>query len=437
MTIVTDPITPVSLIPYLNPGTSRFYLSLASGQPNLYTPSPSGASFFPVLACGPYTKLSPAALLNDFGQTVVPLYLLIQKDICEDSGPEAPGLTNEMLEKRWQTIFSACSQPDQEGAPPILLKDQREAEDGLRPFHPLFYCSLLSVFFQPFCPFCGGPLHLCRDDRLLTAHELSPYETTCKRYLYCEDCLNSGCSTEFYAVEKTPADPEHLVDAAGLIRQMGRLKVGPERQKPPYPCPDCKGRKTCFGRENLALNRVSVFSFYPFYMIIYNADKVSAAHYEDLASGAVLTEPKTRQSASTPGIGEILKRIRSRWQTEIQVPAMGGGRETDRPHTGGTAAPPALEPTRIILKSNSIGENAAAPADKQLDKTRLISGSEGKGAPAGRPPAADQGAEGEPKPEPSGNGSEEQVEKVSPEREDDLKETVLLSSRGAGGRERK
>lgn len=370
-------IDAASLIPYLSSETNRFYLRLSPTFPDGYgrvsTPSP----FSGISDAAPFSRILPATLCTDADQPVVPMILFVQKDVCAAEPAGSSLYNNVLVEAQWQKLFSAYRGSGASGSGALLLlKDQISHDHTLLPFQSLFFCRSKKVYFPPVCPRCGRALRLCRNDVLLNEYGLPPYSTTLERFLFCDLCVSAGMMAEFYAFEKKPDDPEWVIDQTGLIRKTGLIGEGSDPVKSPVPCPSCSQRQTCYGPEEPVFERISVFSLYPFYMLTFRADQISAADRGRLESGAALAKPGERTAKGgvssgagkeEPPIAAVLQRILLRWRS---------GMKDSHAAAGVGPAGDALAKTRILRPSSkqaAPSKNNAADNAGGLEKTRIIS----------------------------------------------------------------
>ncbi len=360
----------ISLIPYLESETKPFYLSLSSGYPNNHTDTPIFSPFSLVSEGGEFTRLFLADLRNDAGQSMMPLLLFTQRDFFfyEDDGLSC--FNNILIENRWQDIFSYYSR-NQAEAKPLILNGQISDSNALLPFQPLFYCWFKKAYFSPVCPYCGHPLCLCRDDRVLKENGLKAYSETLNRYMFCELCHQAGKRVDFYVSVKEKDAPGFLVDQAELIQKMGDAGDALNDKVPSIPCQVCSQKQACYGTENLALSRISVFSFYPFYMLIFNADQINSQVYKKMASGEFFNqfeEIADGEDNEDKSISDVLKRILTRWRVEMKAPS-----------NFSTEAKPEhdLAATHIISRKAAAGirtpEQAAPEDSREIPKTVIIS----------------------------------------------------------------
>jgi hypothetical protein len=98
-------------------------------------------------------------------------------------------LSNGELEAQWAAVHADLLRlaGAADGLPELVLPSTGpEGRPPLLP--PLFFCPTAGRLFPIPCPRCGGALHTCRDDALLTAAGLPPYTATSARFLACPAC---------------------------------------------------------------------------------------------------------------------------------------------------------------------------------------------------------------------------------------------------------
>jgi hypothetical protein len=260
--------SPISLIPYLNPGERGFFLHLT--DPGTGAETQESHPFFQVVfESSPFSKILRTKIHKQDAGTIESVFMLIQKDhyIFSDVKEQ---LNNIDIENNWQTAFSFYSQ-NRLAQPPVVIPEQIDENGKLIPFLPLWYCRFKKVYFHPLCPVCGDPLQQCRDDDLLIKSGLPSFSATLQRYLYCPCSADAGGKPAVFYARKTTVDaPANVKSGDDLIYGFGM----PSKQGDPaypLPCPECDQHAACFGPENKAFSRLSVFSFFPFYMIVFKA----------------------------------------------------------------------------------------------------------------------------------------------------------------------
>jgi len=95
--------------------------------------------------------------------------------------------------------------------------------------------------------------------------------------------------SDFYAYSLNGPNPPILKDRFDLIREFGQLTEGgiPSNQ---FPCSNCPGYQECYGAEGLATSRIVPFSFYPFFMLIFQDGLVNSLDFLSLISGALFED---------------------------------------------------------------------------------------------------------------------------------------------------
>ena len=279
--------SPISLIPYLNPGERGFFLHLT--DPGTGKEAQESHPFIQVIfESGPFSKILHTKIHADDAGTIESGFMLIQKDhyIFSDVKEQ---LNNIDIEKNWQMAFSFYSQ-NRLAQPPVVIPEQIDENGKLIPFLPLWYCRFKKVYFHPLCPVCGDPLKHCRDDDLLIKSGLPSFSATLQRYLYCPCGADAGGKPAVFYARKTTVDaPANVKSGDDLIYGFGM----PAKQFDPaypLPCSGCDQHASCFGPENKAFSRLAVFSFFPFYMIVF---RTSGAFSTDLT--AFLSETPASQ----------------------------------------------------------------------------------------------------------------------------------------------
>ncbi|HHP7235652.1 MAG TPA: hypothetical protein ACFCUC_13560 [Desulfobacterales bacterium] len=276
-----------SLLPYLQSEQAGFHLELsrmdARGDSDL-RPSP----FLQVGACGPFGRMTAGWLTTDAETQVTPVVLLQQADRYDGVFDDLWPTRNPEVERLWQQAFErsvARRNADPRKPAPLVLAGQTDDKGGLRPFAPLFYCTRRDTFFHPRCPQCRRPLQLCKDDALLSAAGVETYTSSLRRYLYCPDCSRNPEICAFYALERQPRDPPVVGDFSTLIEN-GRFGGADNASKSSLPCPGCEEPAEC---ENDARCRpydcVVPFSFYPFYLMIFEGDFRKGRSFMQLLAG--------------------------------------------------------------------------------------------------------------------------------------------------------
>jgi|GEM_PF-5579040 len=365
------------LTPYLVPAKHRFYLRLFSIRTNDGLPVTDNP-FWVVSDAAPFSRVYSAALHSDADKPVLPLFLTVQSDAISNDNTISSLANNVLIEQQWQRLFAIYG-PLLEKAALLILQEQVSRENTLLPFDPLFFCREKQAYFPPVCPRCGHALKLCRDDDMLHGHALQSYSTTLRRYLFCDSCIVAGLSPVFYVLSKMPGDPDIVIDRDGLISFMANPGGGANQDQPVFPCPGCPLRQACYGPEKAVLGRISVFSFYPFFMLVFDAARISARDRGRLTSGEFFTRPediateKNDPGGSRPDIAVVLKRIMHRWQSEKRdsTSAEAPFRVKDPPPDARTS-PTDIQETVIISKRTAFPDSSDPQAGNELQKTRIL-----------------------------------------------------------------
>ena len=261
----------LSLLPYLESGRSGILLDIhVSHQESRQEDS----SAFPFETAGvpkPFRHLIKGGLKCDgSNQAFQPVFMLLQKD-THVFNDEPFGLqTNTTLEQAWLDTIQFFSQdpgtftiPAPPGHPPAQLK-------------PLFYCNFKHRYFHPPCPDCGRELILCKNDTILEEAGLMPFHSSLNRYLFCPECYESNSTHFIYAYARQADDPTGVLDRHGLIKHFSKIKTNIPNG---FPCADCPEHSACYLTEQKALSRIGFLSFYPFYMLVFNACAINGAQF--------------------------------------------------------------------------------------------------------------------------------------------------------------
>jgi hypothetical protein len=270
-----------SLLPYLgeSPGTLRIRL-VAQDLPSLQKlPFP----FFVLADTDPFSLLIEARFVTDAGSELKRVFLLVQRDTYAAGNAGLRPVTNRDIEHAWQKAYDACLR-SKFAPPPVVLSGQLAESGTAAPIQPVFYCKQTAIYFHPPCPNCGRELRQCEDDELLQKAGLQPYTSSLKRYLFCASCSSSGLGG-FYVKDRMGTDPPTVSDQGELIRAFGRYRERGDAGTR-FPCPGCPHHADCYEPGNLASARIAVLSFYPFYMLAFEAMSLCASDFLALVSGA-------------------------------------------------------------------------------------------------------------------------------------------------------
>ena len=279
-------VLPPSLLPYLQSKKKHFRLeiSLNSRETSYLEKSP-----FPFLLINdstPFERLLEAKIVTDAGSNIKRVFLLQQSDNYRHVPDEMWPLTNKDIDQHWRnTIELYSSQSTVAKSNPILLAEQSPKNGEYSQFQSLLYCTFKDVYFHPPCPQCGDFLQLCCDDTLLAESNLPPYTTSLKRYLYCPQCRQESGKGQFYAYSCEGTDTSALKDRRQLVNEFGNLILKSEPLDS-FPCMNCPELTACYGTDNRVMSRIVPYSFYPFHVLIFEAETMIAPDFLALISGA-------------------------------------------------------------------------------------------------------------------------------------------------------
>jgi hypothetical protein len=273
-----------SLLPYLDSAGARlvFRLPLTTEDPALLARLP--CPFQVVIDSDSLTRLYEAHISGDGETTLTHLFLLVQRDQYRFGAQDLWPITNRTVDGVWQETFSAY-QGQRSWKRPFLLSHQVDNAGRLIPCRPLVFCKRMGSFFHLPCPACGQELDLCTDDELLTQVGLSSYSTSLRRYLFCPACLAGGKIPELYVYERAQETSPVLKDRHELFQAFTRLIDNPSLAIG-LPCLTCAERGGCYGAEERALANLVPFSFYPFYLLTFEAASLPALDFAALVAGA-------------------------------------------------------------------------------------------------------------------------------------------------------
>ncbi|MCC6544582.1 MAG: hypothetical protein IT392_08795 [Nitrospirae bacterium] len=285
---MSDITQTASLLTYLESNDNRFFIKLSPSSRNGVLPEMSAFPFLIINESDPMARLIEAQVVSDAGSEVKRVALLMQREKYLIREDELWPINNRDVNKSWQRAFSFYVEQGQDSSF-ILLSEQITTDGGLLPMSSLFYCITKKVFFHPPCPKCGGPLQQCEDDLLLKSYGLNPFSESLKRYLFCPVCISSD-SKDFYVHEPEQTDPPSVKDQWTLIREFGLLS----EENKDFPCSDCQFHKECYGSDNKAITRITPFSFYPFYMFVFEEMSLNGLDFIALLSGATFEEVEAK-----------------------------------------------------------------------------------------------------------------------------------------------
>lgn len=292
-----------SILSYLAPHQGNFHLHLSIVE----QPERSVYPFLIINDSDPLARLIDASVVvSDADSGVKKLFLLVQRDRYLLKKDELLLLNNRDIIDLWQKAFSFYAKERKDNSF-ILLSGQLGRKGELSPLASLFYCRTKKVYFHPPCPKCGLPLRQCEDDGLLVKSGLQPFSGSMKRYLFCASCGPSG---SFYAYELEQSGPPAVKDRHELIKEFGLLREA-NKDATAFPCADCQLHPECYGADNKVVSRIVPFSFYPFYMLAFEAMSLNGLDFISLISGAAFEEVETLlEGKGETGRANYLKAVR-------------------------------------------------------------------------------------------------------------------------------
>ena len=285
----------VSLLPYLRPDGHPIFLkiTLSSEEPSYL--EQTKFPFLRIADSDPLARIVGAKFVTGADIEFRDLFLLVQKDHYFLPPNELRPVNNKDVENSWQKAFDFYRATRQRDSF-IVLADQIGDQGRFRPLQSLFFCKTRRVFFHPICPRCGLALQQCYEDEVLENCGLPLYSTSLKRYLYCPSCFLKGVP-DFYVNELDKFDPPQIRDRSALIREFGQIQEA-QSQEDLLPCKGCPKHGECYGPALQALTRIIPFSFYPFFLFIFDAtSSLQAMDFLSLVSGASLAEIETQLQA--------------------------------------------------------------------------------------------------------------------------------------------
>ncbi len=270
-----------SLKTYLTPTPESCFLQISLISDNQPILEKSSFPFLEVTQSDPLHRLIKGQFVSEAYSEIQKVFLLIQRDNYLFKRDELSPLTNLTIEQSWQRALRKHWQAKSSIflAPPIV-----ENNEIIGPWAPLLFCKKQKLFFPNLCPRCGKVLELCREDVLLAEYKLAAYSSSLERYLYCPSCFKEG-EKEFFTYASNHGDPPYVKDRFALFDTLVNL-LASEINKDLFPCHVCREQLECFGAKNLGPSRLTPFSFYPFYMLIFKAQCLNAQDFILLLGGA-------------------------------------------------------------------------------------------------------------------------------------------------------
>lgn len=232
----------------------------------------------------PLFRIVHARFASDAGSRVRDVFLVLQKDVCTLPKEALRPMNNSDIATCWLRTFSNCTDPRCTN-PPIVLAGQLDRTGRPVPLAPLFFCKRGLVFFHPPCPSCGSPLEECCDDDLLGQWNLPAHASSTNRYLFCPSCSLTRERGRFYACQMDGWETQGIEDWRGLVREYARL-LEKGALEAGSPCCACSKRAGCRSEKDSATTDFIPFSFYPFFMMIFEAMSLNALDFLSLISDA-------------------------------------------------------------------------------------------------------------------------------------------------------
>ncbi len=281
-----------SLASYLDPKNNRFYLKISLWAENPAVLAKNVSPFLTIDDAGPLARVIKAKCMTNNGEEIKQMFLLVQKDAYNFVGDPLRPVTNRDIDRLWQEAFMFYA-GKKDASFLSLFSDPSHNGKGPIRFDSLFFCKHRQVYFHPLCPACGSRLDLCDDDELLKGVGLLPYSISTRRYLFCPACAQAGQAPPFYADSLSSEEPVLLKDRMELIKDFHAIAEN-DAYADLFPCNNCPEKPRCYGSENLAFLRITPFSFYPFWMLVFDGMTVNAIDFISLLSGASFDEMEGR-----------------------------------------------------------------------------------------------------------------------------------------------
>ncbi len=270
--------TTESLLPWLDPKSSRVYLKIAIDDSLRNGTGPCSHLFRPIDHGLPLARFYQASFSTASGTDIKEVGLLVQKDRYSFMDPDI-ALGNEDIDGMWMDASHAAG-----GAARGVVLNLSLQNNPFPLWRSLFYCMRQGHFFHPPCPACGYPLELCCDEDILSSAMLPSYRASLQRFLYCPVCHSTG-GGNFYTVDHHEAEHYGIQDLDALIKDFGSLQ-GSIPMGSSFPCAACNERQACYQQATAGVPIVP-FAFYPFrMMVVAHAGRLWAKDFLKLVSGA-------------------------------------------------------------------------------------------------------------------------------------------------------
>lgn len=271
-----------SLLPWLEPGSSKIHLEISLQNTSLQTHGPPGDLFRLLSSSSPLFHLIHGSYKTPSGTLVKEVFLLVQKDHCSFTEQNTP-FNNSRIDTIWREACACADIADGVASFDCLCDSSADAK-SFPLWRSLFYCAARRCYFHPPCPQCGHLLELCRDDALLSAAGLSSYATTLERFLFCPVCHAAQTATDFFTHDDGK-NVSHLVKSrqallAGFEQLVKNGSAGED-----LPCRTCPELDDCYGAARV-FSRIHSVAFYPFRMLITDGAQLPARDFMHMLAGA-------------------------------------------------------------------------------------------------------------------------------------------------------
>jgi hypothetical protein len=253
-------------------------------------------------------RIISARLTTDAGSQIKDLILCIQRDEYGFKKDELWPINNIDIAEVWQKAFTRFRSHGAKSKDFVFFGDQCDSAVEFLQYQPLLFCKYKYQFFRPICPKCGQVLEQCGDDEILKKFGLASYSESLVRYLFCSGCYRRNAESDFYLKTLSPPHVSFVKDIGGLIDGYRDSLISDKN--PALPCKHCVNLKECFDNSRSAKNRIVPFSFYPFFMMAFDAPAINASDFITLLSGAPPSEiRKMLLHRGEPGRAEAVRSV--------------------------------------------------------------------------------------------------------------------------------
>jgi len=265
-------------------------ISLQTEDENLLEKLPY--PFLVLSEANPLARLIQGEIITDAGSKIKKVFLFVQRDNYFLS--LRPELTNSVIDNMWQENFYFLNNLNNFSPWPFFLKfkTQLDKNGNFVKLPPLWFCKKYKYYFPVFCPICGKTLVECHDDKLLESKGFFPFSSSQKRYLFCPECFYTDKNKQFYVYAKEETK-EDLQDRWELVQSYVKiLSDKSDKIENFFPCINCIEKERCYGEDFFALKRIVPFSFYPFYMFVFEGLSFRLEEFVKILGGISLNELK-------------------------------------------------------------------------------------------------------------------------------------------------